>query len=395
MKHDSKILIIGGGIGGLAAGRALAQRGFDVHVHETVAHLREVGAGVQMSPNAVKVLLALGLGEQIDALAFRSQAIVGRDWKSGRALYSTPLAAICKERYGAEYVHMHRADLHGALAAGLPDSMFHLSSRCTAVSQHADGVVASFADGSEVEGDILIGADGIHSTVRASLFGKDQPRFTGNMCWRTVIPVEQLPKDLVTPDVSIWLGPNGHVVTYYVRGGKLVNVVAIRETESWVEESWNVTSSKDELIDAFAGWSPKLIELFKCGGEVFKWGLFDRDPMPQWTVGRISLMGDAAHPMLPFLAQGAAMALEDAYILARSLEAASADLPTGLLNYEEERRPRTSRVQLRSREQGKESHLTSPWARIKRDLVYRLKGALNPQATGLKGEWLYEYDATR
>lgn len=394
MNRALKVLVIGGGIGGLATARALRQRGCDVHVYEQATELGEVGAGVQMSPNAVKVLTALGLTKLIQKSAFRSRSIVGKDWRSGRRLYTTPLADACEHRYGAEYLHMHRADLHAALIEGFPAEALHLSARCQFVEQDADCVIAHFVDGSSVEGDILIGADGIHSMVRAALFTPEPASFTGNMCWRTMIPSDRIPKNAAPPDVSIWLGPNGHVVTYFVRGGTMLNVVAIRETESWVEESWNVPSTTEELINSFSDWNPGLLNLLRQGEGVFKWGLFDREPMPQWSVGRMTLLGDAAHPMLPFLAQGAAMALEDGYVISKCIDQNREDLALGLQIYEDVRRPRTSQVQLRSRAQGKEAHLASPLARIKRDVGYRIKEILNPQSTGLKGEWLYEYDAT-
>lgn len=394
MNRTLKVIVIGAGIGGLATARALRQRGLDAQVYEQAPVLGEVGAGVQMSPNAVKVLAALGLTTLIQKSAFRSRSIVGKDWRSGRRLYTTPLAGACEHRYGAEYLHMHRADLHTALSEGFPTAALHLSARCQSVEQDANCVVAHFADGSSVEGDLLVGADGIHSMVRAALFEPEAPCFTGNMCWRTTIQSSRIPKNTVPPDVSIWLGPNGHVVTYFVRGGSLLNVVAIRETEAWVEESWNVPSSTEELITSFSDWNPGLLDLFRQGEAVYKWGLFDREPMAQWSIGRATLLGDAAHPMLPFLAQGAAMALEDGYVISKCIAENRNDPAFSLQAYEKIRRPRTTQVQLRSRAQGREAHLASPLARLKRDIGYRIKEVLNPQSTGLKGEWLYEYDAT-
>jgi salicylate hydroxylase len=213
------------------------------------------------------------------------------------------------------------------------------------------------------------------------------------MCWRALIPVEPGER-LISPDVSVWFGPRGHVVTYYVRGGAAINLVAIHEAAAWVEESWSVPSSRGEIAAAFEGWRPELQRLFARAESVFKWGLFDRDPAPAWTRGRISLLGDAAHPMLPYMAQGAAMAVEDGYVLAASVAADPHDLPAALAAYEAARRPRTRRVQLGAREQGRVRHLRAPLRRFVRDLVSRARGLIDPHRTGLSADWLYAVDVT-
>jgi salicylate hydroxylase len=182
-------------------------------------------------------------------------------------------------------------------------------------------------------------------------------------------------------------------VTYYVRRGQAVNIVAVNETAEWVEESWNAPSSREELLAAFAGWHPNILQLFERVGSVFKWGLFDRDPMPTWSKGRVTLLGDASHPMLPFLSQGAAMAIEDGYVLARSLAAHGSDVTSALRDYEAERIPRTSRVQLESRERGRTYHLPSLYAQRKRDLIYQFKSWINPHSSGIQADWVYAYNA--
>jgi salicylate hydroxylase len=212
------------------------------------------------------------------------------------------------------------------------------------------------------------------------------------MCWRAVVPFDAPPFDYVTPDSSFWLGPKGHVVTYYVSGGRAVNIVAILESSAWVEESWNVRSTRDELLAGYKGWHRNLQKLFAHADDVYKWGLFDRDPMASWTAGRATLLGDAAHPMLPFLSQGAAMAIEDGFVLAERL-AAEADPSAALAQYEALRRPRTSRVQLESRERGRTYHLSSRVAQVQRDISYFVRNLINPQSTGLKANWVYDYDA--
>ncbi|EKF41646.1 salicylate 1-monooxygenase (NahW) [Nitratireductor indicus C115] len=387
-----KVGIVGGGIGGVALSASLRAHGIEAHIFERAPAFGEVGAGIQMTPNAVKILRALGMFDELEAVSFLPQNIIGRDWKSAREMWRTPLARDCPRLYGAPFFHVHRADLHRILLDKVDLSKTALGVQCTGARQEGKTAVACFADGSEFEADVIVGADGIHSTIRKTLFGDEPPRFTGNMCWRAVVPFDTPPFDFVSPDSSFWLGPKGHVVTYYVSAGRAVNIVAVLETKDWVAESWNVPSSRDELLAGFKGWHENLQKLFSRADEVFKWGLFDRDPMPSWTVGHMTLLGDAAHPMLPFLSQGAAMAIEDGFVLAGSL-ADAASPGEALQRYESLRRPRTTRVQLESRERGRTYHLSSRFARIKRDLGYRWRSLVNPQTSGLGANWVYEYDA--
>jgi len=388
-----KVAVIGGGIGGLTVASALMARGITVELYEQTDELTPVGAGIQLTPNAVKVLRALGLEPGLRETGFFPQATVGHDWRSGKVVFRTPLAGECERLYSAPYVQIHRADLQRILCEKLPPASVRLGKRCVAVGGDGSSAAARFADGSEVEADLVVAADGIRSVARTTLFTEGTPRFTGNICWRSVIPFAEPDYDLVEPNNAIWFGPRGHVVTYYVKGGKAVNLVACLETETWTEESWNARSTTAELRAAYAGWHPKLQRLFERAHEVFKWGLFDREPMPAWTIGRVTLLGDAAHPMLPYLSQGAAMAMEDGLVLARMLAEEPGDVGQALRRYEAIRIPRTARVQLTSRAQGQKNHLISPWARLRRDLVYRFRNLINPQSTGLKAGWVYEYDA--
>ncbi|MCK8784495.1 FAD-dependent monooxygenase [Roseomonas sp. NAR14] len=392
MQRRLRVGIIGGGIGGAALAGALAQRGIEARLYERAPAFGQVGAGIQMTPNAVKVIRALGQWEALRDASFLPAAIVGRNWRTARVMFRTPLRDECPKLYGAEFFHVHRADLHRILVGLLPENAATLGARCTGIRQERGVAVASFEDGREAEADVIVGADGIHSTVRRDLFGEAPPRFTGNMCWRAVVPVDG-PVDFVSPDSSFWMGPNGHVVTYYVRGGRAVNIVAVLETKDWVQESWNVPSSRAELTAGYAGWHENLQTLFSRTDAVFKWGLFDRDPMAAWSVGRVTLLGDAAHPMLPFLSQGAAMAIEDAYVLADRL-AAEADPTVALRAYEALRRPRTARVQLESRERGRTYHLASPIAQLRRDVSYWFRSLINPHRSGIQTNWVYSYDAT-
>lgn len=392
MMRKLRVGVIGGGIGGLALAAALRRQNMEVHVFERTRKFAEIGAGIQMTPNAVKVMIGLGLFDRLLAVSFTPQALVGRNWRSGREMWRTPLAGDCETLYGAPFLHVHRADLHSILAADLPSSAATLGTNCTGVEQGRGEAIAHFDDGSHFTADVIVGADGIHSTIRTEIFGEQAPRYTGNICWRATVPFDTPPFDYVTPDSSFWLGPRSHVVTYYVQGGRAVNIVAVAESVDWVEESWNVSSTRGELMAAYAGWHPNLQRLFSQAGSVFKWGLFDRDPMPAWSAGRVTLLGDAAHPMLPFLSQGAAMAMEDAYVLASAL-ATQGDVATALARYEALRRPRTARVQLESRERGRTYHLSSSFALFKRDLGYRLRNLINPHKSGIKANWVYQYDA--
>jgi salicylate hydroxylase len=394
MARKLRVGVIGGGIGGVALTGALAQRGIEVKVFERAPAFGDVGAGIQMTPNAAKVLRGLGLADQLRRAGFLPQAIVGRNWRTARENFRTPLIEACPKLYGADFYHVHRADLHAMLASLVPESSAMLSTSCLSVRNEANTAIATFADGTEYEADLIVGADGVRSIVRNQLFGEEEPRFTGHMCYRAVVPFPDRRPDFVSPDSSFWMGPNGHVVTYYVRSGAAVNIVAVSETENWVEESWNAPSSREELLNAFKGWHPNLIQLFERTDSVFKWGLFDRDPMKTWSSGRVTLLGDSAHPMLPFLSQGAAMAIEDGYVLATALAAHGQDVQSALRDYEAERLPRTSRVQLESRERGKTYHLPSALAQLRRDATYRLQALINPHASGIKANWVYEYDAT-
>ncbi|QOT81940.1 FAD-dependent monooxygenase [Cupriavidus basilensis] len=392
-----KVVVAGAGIGGLAAAIALRQQGCEVVVVEQAAELGEVGAGVQMSPNAVKVLRALAVEPLVRETACEPLAFTGRDWKSGRVLYRTPIKGTFERLYGAHYYHVHRADLHHALCERLGDAELRVGQRVLGVEQHGEVASLKLADGSAVEADVVIGADGIHSAVRRSIVGDDKPRFTGNICWRGMVPVAALPKGHVELASSNWLGPKGHVVHYYVRGGAMVNFVAVYETDEWKEESWSTPSSVDELLQTYSGWNEELLRTFRATERCFKWALYDRDPLPHWSEGRVTLLGDAAHPMLPFLAQGAAMAIEDGYELATTLGKLrdGVGVEAALIAYEQRRIPRTSRVQLGARARGTTMHLRSPWARMKRNLGFMLRSFRKPETTTHRAEWIYGYDATQ
>ncbi|HYP83075.1 FAD-dependent monooxygenase [Variovorax sp.] len=396
MNKTLKVGIVGAGIGGVALARALRLRGIDAYLFERAGAFGEIGAGVQITPNAAKVLRALGLADQLDRVGFLPEAMVGRNWDTGRELFRTPLREICPRLFGADFYHVHRADVHAILCQDIPADRVRFNVQCVGVDRTAHGATARFSDGSSFEADLIVGADGIHSVVRDALWGQSKASFTGHMCWRALVPVAQHPLPFVSPDASFWMGPKAHIVTYYVKGGAAVNIVAVNESAEWVAESWTEPSTREELLAAYQGWHPNIIALFERveSSQTFKWGLFDRDPMQAWSQGRVTLLGDAAHPMLPFLSQGAAMAIEDGYVLAAALSHCP-DVEAALRAYEAERRPRTARVQLEARERGRTYHLSTPEEQRQRDLEMQRQQAQNPNAVGIKAEWVYEYDATR
>jgi salicylate hydroxylase len=374
--------VIGAGIGGLAAACALRERGFEVEVYERAGELGEVGAGLQLGPNAVKVLRALGIEQQLRPLAFEPTNIVSVAWDDAHLRFREPLQAVAAAQFGAPYLTAHRADLHGLLAAKLPQNAIHLQAQCTAAFMRGDTALAVFAGGRTVEADIIIGADGINSAVRESLFGVQPARFTQQMAWRCIVSIDHVPTQ-IGPGQSVsigrgeyvgWIGPDGHVICYPIRGGNLYNIFAGHVSEEWVEESWSVPSSIDELLAGYSGWNAALLEMLAHVQHCYKWGIRDRDPLPRWTSGRITLLGDAAHPMMPTLAQGAAITLEDAYALARNLTRHD-DPADGLTAYEAERRPRASRVQLQAREQFRNNRKS-------------------PAPPPLSRDWIFAHDAT-
>jgi salicylate hydroxylase len=392
MARKPKIAIIGGGIGGLTAAQALVRRGFELDVYESTPELKEIGAGVALGPNAMKALRALDLEQPVREVGWESEYGLLRNWKTGRVISRSPGREFLKRQYGATGCTVHRADLLDVLAAAVPDSMVHLGNRCVGVTTTDTVASARFTDGSEIEADVVIGADGIHSAVRASLFGPDAPRFTGKICWRCLVPVDAVPGGLPSTDAVTWLGPHGAIVVYLVRRGELVNVVAHYDNDTWTEESWIREVDRSEVIENYSGWHESLTRLFSASDKHYKWALYDRDPLKQWTKGRATILGDAAHPMLPYLGQGACQAMEDGVVLAMALDQ-MADDPTGALKmYERVRLPRASRVVLYARERGEDNHLVSPLAAFKRDMLIAVRQRFTRNRTGRGGNWIFEYD---
>jgi salicylate hydroxylase len=384
-------IVVGAGIGGLTAALALARPGWEVLVLEQAEQLGEVGAGIQLSPNATRVLYALGLREQLEAVAFLPQAIEARS-SGGRLVMREPLGAHATSRYGFPYLHLHRADLHAVLAEAAtadPRIEIRLGARCTGVSSDSiSGCVELAGSEENLKADLLVGADGIHSVVREALLGSARPRFTGNVAWRALIPVTELSGVQPPPVAGIWMGAGAHVVIYYLRRGELVNVVAVVEQAGWEVESWSERGNPEELRDTFAGWNATVTSILAAvhPEACYRWALLDRAPLPSWSGGRIVLLGDACHPTLPFLAQGAAMAIEDAASLARCLSTGSSPADA-LRRYEALRKPRTSKIQRVSRLNARIFHMRGHSAAVRNRLL-----PVVTRRTGFADE-LYAYDA--
>lgn len=385
-------LVIGGGVGGLASALFLARKGVAVTLVERAHQLSDVGAGIQLSPNATRLLHELGLEAALRKVAFEPEAVDVRTARFGIALNRVPLGAAVAERFGAPYYHIHRADLVGVLAQAAnahPLITLRLGTDCTACETLKTGARA-LIDGQWMETDLLIGADGIRSVVRTALFGAENPSFTGHVAWRGLVPSQALEGHNVPPVAGLWLGKGAHFVHYYVRSGELLNFVAIVERDDWQVESWLERGDKVELRAAFKSWHPQVRAIIEQANpeSLFRWALFDRAPMTQWSKGSATLVGDACHATLPFMAQGACMAIEDGAVLAECVAGhPMSELPKALERYAALRQPRTRKIQLGSRRNGVIHHLRPPASWL-RNLRMRFGPGLNAQA-----ETLYHYDA--
>jgi salicylate hydroxylase len=390
------VLVVGGGIGGLTAALALEKRGHTVTVAEQSGVISEVGAGLQLSPNAMKVLNALGVGARVMTDAFRPQAAEMRWGRSGRTVFSIPLRKAAANRWGAEYIHVHRADLINALREELiaraPDSLV-LGHRLERYEMQGDKVVAHFAGGDTIEADLLVGADGIHSAVRTQMLGADEPEFTGCVAWRATAPVTALGKHVPPPAASVWVGPHRHAVTYLLRRGSLANFVGVVEHKTPGDESWTATGAKEQALQDFKRWHPSVTAIIEAADSMNRWALYGRKPLPKWSEGHVTLLGDACHPMLPFLAQGAAMAIEDAWALAACLDA-EADVPAALAAYEERRKPRVTRVQAGARSNAKLYHRGNPLTRFGSYVPMAMAARAAPGFVRSRLDWIYSYDET-
>ena len=383
-----QVAVIGGGIGGLSAALALRQVGFAVDVYEQAPALTEVGGGINMGPNAIRILQRLGLGPGLDREGVRPRSTHQRRWQDGRTLQRAPLNPRCEELYGAPHMTLHRADLLNVIAAALPPQHIHLGHRLIGVEEQGDRVEARFANGDRVTADMLIGADGIHSTARAALFGDEAPQFAGCVAYRGLVPVERIADLDLELGSQSWVGPGGHLVHYFVSRARLLNFVGWTEHDSWNREDWTDRATIGRALAAFAGWHEQVRRIIAAADTCFIWALFDRDPLPRWSVGRVTLLGDACHPMYPFMGQGAAQAIEDGVALAAHLMAGVGDVPAALRRYEQSRLPRVSRIQALSRANKTRFHLPDGPAQQARDAEWSRAGDRSPDAL----RWLYDHD---
>lgn len=383
-----KIIIAGAGLGGLAAASCLMKEGFDVEIYEQAPELAEVGAGIQISANAFHVMRHLGLGEELLRIGVRPGAYVFRLHDTGEEIQRFSLSAEHEAQHGAPYVQLHRADLHELLAArarAFKPDVVRLNHRLTGFTQDANGVEVRFDNGTVARGDMLIGADGLKSVVRKQLWGDSPATYTGDGAWRLVVPVERLPMPRLDPVMNVFMGPGGHAVCYYLRSGSLLNFVGIIETDDISEESWTLKLPWEKLKADFAGWHPAIQTVIDAGdrNEVYRWSLFNRPPIRAWGDRRVTLLGDSAHPTLPYLAQGAVMAIEDGAVLTRALKMTST-IEDGLKLYERNRVDRTAKIVEQSTNNRHLFHLPS---------VQAMRDAFANRNEGEdRNNWLYSYN---
>jgi 2-polyprenyl-6-methoxyphenol hydroxylase-like FAD-dependent oxidoreductase len=374
MRNQQKlsVAIIGAGIGGLAVAAALRKYFIEPVIYEQADAFARVGAGIQQSPNALKVHRWLGIEERTRQVAFAPETSLNRDALSGKVTNDHPLGREVEARYGAPYLTLHRGDLHDALASIVPPQSIRLGKKLTHIRERGARVELTFADGSEAEADAVIGADGMHSLTRDHVAGPEQPRFTGRLAYRTTFPVSLLRGIDISPSPTKWWGKDRHVVVYFVTAERDEVYVGASQPESadWMtKESWSMTGDLAEMRAAFASFHSDVQRVLAAAPLVHKWGIYERDPLPAWSKGRVVLLGDACHPMTPYMASGAAMALEDAAVLARAIDQ-SDTLEGAFRIYEQTRKPRASMVQAGSS--------ANTW----------MHDETNP-------DWLYGYDASR
>ncbi len=345
-----KVAIVGAGIGGLAAAACLRRVGIDVTIYEQAQRFARVGAGIQQSPNAVRVLRRLGLEDRLRAIAFQPASALNRQSDTGELLWERAMGAASEERYGAPYLVLQRADLHAVLASAVPEEIIQRGRKLVGLEQTGSTVRLDFADGKHAEAHAVIGADGVHSVVRETLFGAERPEFTGRVAYRTVFPAALL-NGAAIDDQAKWWGPDRHIVIYYVnpQRSELYFVTSTPEPD-FTRESWSSTGDMALLRDAYCDFHPSVRSVLAAAPSAHKWALVVRDPLPRWTDGNIALLGDSCHPMTPYMAQGAGTSIEDAAVLSRCLDGVDPDgVAEALRRYEATRKPRTSEIQGLSR----------------------------------------------
>lgn len=381
------IAIVGGGIGGMAAAAFLAERGVRADVYEQASALTEVGAGLVVAPNAAKLVRRLGGGDFLEHRAVRLD--VGwefRRWQDGRVLSAEDLTDRCRSLYGEDTYTAHRADLLQVIKRAVPADRIHLGKKAVGLDTSGTRTTVTFADGEVVEADVVVGADGVHSLVREALTPDATATYSGICAYRALVPAEQAPELARRRSQTLWIGPGHHLVHYPVSGGQQINLVAFAPAGDYTTESWTATASVEEFLAEFDGWDERLRDLIRAAGTPGRWALLDRAPLDSWTQHGVALVGDAAHPMFPFFAQGAAQAIEDGAVLAQCLAEAGDDVATALTRYEELRRPRATRLQIVSHDRAHINHLPDGPEQETRDEAFAHQDPL--EASG----WIYGYD---
>jgi 6-hydroxynicotinate 3-monooxygenase len=369
MKRNLSVAIIGAGMGGLASAASLRRAGIEVTVYEQASQFSRLGAGIQIGCNAMQVLRGLGLEEKLRSEAFYPRSWNNKDWRTGEIRFDMIFGEAAEKKFGAPYLLAHRGDLHAALASIVPAECIRLSHRLTRLEQTGDGVKLTFANGATAAADAVIGADGVHSIVKNILFGSSEPNYTGRIAYRTTFPTKLL-NGYEIDDCTKWWGEDRHIVIYYVKPDRSeVYFVTSQPEPDFQVESWSAKGDVKTLRAAFEGFHPQVQHVLGACPEVHKWALVDRDPLPAWGTGKVTLLGDSCHPMTPYMAQGAAMAIEDSAVLSRCLEGVEREgVAVALRRFEATRKERTSRVQRTSR--------TNTWLRDKTDT-----------------DWVYSYNA--
>ena len=396
------IAIAGGGIGGLVVALNLAMQDHQVDVFEQAEELTDVGAGIQLSPNAMHVLRHIGCHKQLEHIACEPEGTALRHYKTGRSLLFVPMHNNYRQLYNAPYLHVHRADLIQILAQAAHEAGvgLHLSWKVQSYEQDKESVRLKSADGRKHTSQLLVGADGLHSTTKDLMLGAESPSFTGYVAWRGLVPADSIPqKQKLEAMAHVWLGARRHFVAYYVRNMTLINFIAVEQRTVQTEESWSQQGDIADARKAFSGWEPRVDAILEAAATCHLWSLLDRAPLSRWSSGRVVLLGDACHPMLPFQAQGAAMAIEDGYVLAQSLQANDCTLGhdqsvrAALVAYEKQRKPRTTMVQKASRGNANFFHADSWRARTQRRVMLTMAN-LAPSAVRSRLGRIYGVDVT-